>query len=145
MAVSMDDRWIYIEGKRDGRAYVANVRHPLEALRNPEYEHHVALTLSYAAHWRTGLPKPHELTRLQDFEDSMIVRLQGHGILAGSETCDATRIVHLYLRGGGALLEVFRKRERAGQQGGLKTTVTHDPEWCEIAHLAQASERAAAA
>jgi hypothetical protein len=141
----MHDGWIYIEGKRDGRAYVANVRHPLEALRNPEYEHHVALALAYAAHWRTGLPKPNELMRLQDFEDAMIVRLQGHGILAGSETSDARRIVHLYLRGGGALLEVFRRHERAGRQDGLEVTVTHDPEWLEIAHLAQASERAAAA
>jgi hypothetical protein len=145
MAVSMHDRWIHIEGKRDGRAYVANVRHPLEALRNPEYEHHVALTLSYAAHWRTGLPKPDELMRLQDFEDMMIVRLQGHGIVVGSETGDARRTVHVYLRGGGPLLEVFRRHEAAAQQDGLVVTVTHDPEWREIAHLARASERADAA
>jgi hypothetical protein len=141
----MDDRWIYIEGRRDGRAYMANVRHPLEDVRNPEYEHHVALTLSYGTHWRTGLPRPGELTRLQDFEDGMIRRLHGHGILAGTETTGGWRTMHLYLRGGGPLLEVFRQHERAGQRDGLRVTVTHDPEWIEVEHLAQASARGAAA
>jgi len=86
-----------------------------------------------------------ELNRLQDFEDTMIRRLHGNGILAGSETTDGRRTMHLYLRGGGPLLEVFRKHERAGQQDGLRVTVTHDPEWLEVAHLAQASARATAA
>ncbi len=141
----MDDSWIYIEGKRAGRAYMANVRHPLTELRNPEYEHHVAVTLGYAPHWRTGLPKPKELTRLQDLEDRMIEHLGDHGMLVGSETTNAQRTVHLYIRGGGPLLEMYRKHERAGKQGGLGVTVTHDPEWLAVDHLAQASLRAVAA
>jgi hypothetical protein len=143
-ARSMDDSWIYIEGKRGGRAYMANVRHPLADLRHPDYEHHITLELRYAPHWLTGLPKPRELTRLQDFEDRTISHLEGHGVLAGSETCDATRTVHLYIRGGGRILELYRKRAATPKGPGVSVSVSHDPEWREIDHLAQASQRAAA-
>ncbi len=140
----MEDSWIYIEGKRDGRAYMANVRHPLEEFREPEYAHHVRLTLDYGAHWRTGLPKPKELERLQDFEERMSSHLEGHGVLAGSETTDAKRIVHLYVRGGGPVLARFEKLEREGKKGGVTAAVRHDPEWIGIRHLAAVSVRAAA-
>jgi hypothetical protein len=134
----MEDSWIYIEGKRNGRAYMANVRHPLDELRHPEYDHHVALTLDYTPHWRTGLPKPKELTRLQDFEDRIISRLEGHGVLAGSETIDARRTIHLYIRGGGPLLAMYRERADAGKRGGVTVTVAHDPDWRAVEHLTKA-------
>jgi hypothetical protein len=134
----MDDSWIYIEGRRNGRAYMAAVRHPLAEMRHPEYEHHVALTLDYAPHWRTGLPKPKELLRLQDLEDRLSSRVEGHGVLAGAETTDAKRTVHLYIRGGGPMLEMYRDRERGGKQGGVAVTVTHDPDWQGVAHLTDA-------
>jgi hypothetical protein len=140
----MEDSWIYIEGKRDGRAYMAHVRHPLEAWRNAEYEHHVAVTLDYAPHWRTGMPGPNELTRLQDFEERVSSHLEGHGVLAGSETSGGKRIVHLYVRGGGPVLELYRKLERGGKKGGVTVRVTGDAEWSDIDHLAQASVRASA-
>jgi hypothetical protein len=94
-------------------------------LRNPEYEHHIAITLDYGAHCRTGLPKPRELKRLQEFESRIIAHLDGHGMVAGSETADARRTVHVYVR-------------------GIQYTVTHDPEWRPVAHLAQVSARRAA-
>src|SRR5689334_11418527 len=134
----MDDSWIYFEGKRNGLAYMANVRHPLVELREPDSDHHVAVTLPYKPNWRTGLPKPDELTRLQDYEDRTIANLQGHGVLAGSETCDAKRTVHLYVRDG-RIVEMFRRK----QSEGKLVRVTHDPEWRAIDHFARVSAQRA--
>jgi hypothetical protein len=142
--LDMSDRWIHFEAKYDGVPYMANVRHPLAELRNPEYEHHVLVTLHYAAHWRTGLPKPNALPRLQDFEDRVISHLDGHGMLAGSETGDARRRVHLYIRGGGSVLDLFRRMEARGKHKGVEVAVTHDPEWRSVEHLAALSARHAA-
>src|SRR5919108_3956080 len=87
----MDDNWLYIEGKRRGRPYTASVRVPFGPSRWPEYDHHVTVVLRYAPHWRTGLPKPKELTRLQDFEDRMIESLGDLGALVATETTDMRR------------------------------------------------------
>lgn len=130
----MDDTWTYMEGRRAGRDYTASVRTPLDRRRWPDYDHHVVVALGYAPHWRTGLPKPKELTRLQDLEDRMIDALEGHGALVASETTDATRTVHLYIRGGGQLAEFYGGH---GKQGSVEITIEHDPEWRGVAHLAE--------
>jgi len=94
----MDDRWTYLEGRRAGRPYAASLRTPLRPDCWPNFDHHVVISLGYAPHWRTGLPKPRELTRLQEIEDRMIDGLEGHGALVATETTDAARTVHLYIR-----------------------------------------------
>lgn len=142
-----DDCWIYREGKRDGHEYTASARDPLDRARWPGLDHHVALTLGYAPHWWTGLPKPKELTRLQDFEDDLIERLAAtaSGELVASETTQARRTIHLYLRADCLMLEYFRGR--AAQDGGRKgpwVTVTHDPAWACVAHLVPPARAAVA-
>jgi hypothetical protein len=139
---SVEERWVHVEGKRGGRAYTASVRHPFDRTGWPEFEHHVAVAIDYAPHWRTGLPKGRELTRLQDLEDRMIEQLEGHGVLVASETTDATRTVHLFIRDGGPLIEMYRDWQRRGKQGGLAVTVVHDPQWQTVAYLAQVAARA---
>jgi hypothetical protein len=136
MVRNMEDQWLYMEGKRAGRPYTASLRIPFDRARWPEYDHHVALVLRYGAHWRNGLPKAPELTRLQDLEDRMIDTLEGHGALVATETADAKRTIHLYVRGGGPLAEGFHRRASA--------TVTHDPQWERVAHLSAAVARRAA-
>ena len=39
--------------------------------------------------------------------------------------------MHLFIRGGGSLLEMYREEERRGNT----VTVTHDPDWTGVAHL----------
>jgi hypothetical protein len=139
----MDDRWLYLEGRRDGHAYTAGVRLPFDPALWPSYDHHVAISVDYAAHWRTGLPKPEELPRLQGFEDRMIAGLDAHGVLVASETGDRRRTIHVFIRGGGLLLEMYRDWESRGKQGGVAVSVAHDPEWLTVAHLAECAARAA--
>jgi hypothetical protein len=129
-----DDRWLYVELKRDGRPHAAALRLPFDRTRWPDYQHHVALAVAYAPHWRTGMPRnAKELTRLQDLEDRWIASLQGHGALVATETGDAQRTVHLYFRGGGDLEASL----------GQRATVTHDPAWAQVAHLSVFAVRAA--
>jgi hypothetical protein len=135
----MDDAWKYIEGKRSGRPYMAAMRIPFDPARWPEYDHHVEMRVDYGAHWRTGLPKPAELTRLQDLEDSMIAKLEGHGALVATETCDAVRTIHLFIRGDGPVVEMYRRRASAGKQGHVELAVAHDPQWRRVAHLPTAA------
>jgi hypothetical protein len=133
----MEDNWIYREGRRNGHAYAASSRDPLDPARWPEFDHHVELKLGYAPHWRTGLPKPQELTRLQEFEDDLIARLSSYGELVATETTQAQRTVHLYLRAGCMLLEMFRDwATRDGGRKGPWVAVRHDPQWEGVAHLA---------
>lgn len=139
----MGDDWLCIEGKRAGRAYMASVRDPLDRALWPEYDHHVAVTVDYAAHWRTGLPKPEELTRLQDLEDSLTAHLESHGMLAGSETTDAKRTIHLFVRGGGPLVQMWRDLDATGKKDGVSVALAHDPEWLGVAHLPRAGAAAA--
>ena len=138
-----DDRWIYIEGTRDGRAYAASARVPLDRTAWPEFDHHVAIEVGYAPQWRTGLPKPKELERLQDLEDRMMGNMHGHGVFIGSETCDGRRTMHFFVRGAGPLVEMYRERERRGRERGVAVAVAHDPAWERVAHLAAAAARAA--
>jgi len=139
----MGDNWLYVEGKRDGRPYAAGIRVPLTPDRWPGFDHHVTLELGYAPHWRTGWPKPKELTRLQEFEDRLIEHLEGHGALVATETSDATRTIHLLLRGGG-LVDMYRDRERLNDKPGISVTVVHDPQWVTLARLSAIVARAAA-
>jgi len=136
----MDDRWTYLEGRRAGRPYAASLRTPLRPDCWPNFDHHVVISLGYAPHWRTGLPKPRELTRLQEIEDRMIDGLEGHGALVATETTDAARTVHLYIRGGGLLAEFYRG---FGRQGAVGIRIEHDPEWTQVAHLAARANAAA--
>lgn len=130
-----DDRWLYIEGNRDGSAFMASLRTPLDPTSWPDFDHHVAIEVGYAPQWRTGLPKPKELTRLQDLEDRLMARMEGHGVLVASETSGARRTMHFFIRGGGPLAEMYRERERKGRKGGIAVSVTHDPAWERIAHI----------
>jgi hypothetical protein len=139
----MDDNWLYIEGKRGGRPYTASVRVPFGPARWPEYDHHVTVVLRYAPHWRTGLPKPKELTRLQDFEDRMIESLGDLGALVATETTDMHRTIHARLPEG-EVLEMYREWERRDEGRGVSVTVTHDPEWATVPHLLEVAGRAAA-
>jgi Family of unknown function (DUF695) len=143
MVHNMDDRWMYVEGKREGRPYAAALRIPFGPARWPEYDHHVVLALEYLGNWRNGLPKPKELIRLQDFEDGIIEKLEGHGALVATETGSGTRTIHLFIRGGG-LVELYRDYERRDEVRGMKVRVAHDPQWEGVAHLAALAERAAA-
>ena len=138
----MDDSWLYLETKRDGRAWMAGVRVPFGPSRWPAFDHQVTLVLRYAPHWRTGLPKPKELTRLQEFEDRMIETIGTDGAVVATETSDMRRTIHLRLPEG-ALLDQYREWEREYTKGGLVVTVEHDPEWAAVAHLAQYAARAA--
>jgi hypothetical protein len=138
----MEDNWLYLEGKREGCAWTAGVRLPFGPARWPDFDHQVTLVLRYAPHWRTGLPKPKELPRLQDFEDRMIDTIGADGAVVATETSDMKRTVHLRLPEGG-LLEMYRNWEREHTKGGLVVTVEHDPEWAAVAHLAQFAQRAA--
>jgi hypothetical protein len=143
MHVNMEDQWLYREGKRDGRPYMASIRLPFDPARWREFDHHIAVAVTYGPHWRTGLPKPRELTRLQDLEDRMIAHLEGHGVLVATETSDATRTIHLLVRGGGPIVESFRERERRGKEKGVAVTVARDPAWEGLAHLMPDAARAA--
>jgi hypothetical protein len=132
---SAADGWLYVEAKKKGRDYMAGVRFPLEQTLRPDFDHHVAVTVDYAAHWRTGLPKPKDLPRLRDLEDSFLRNLESHGVFVGSESTDGRRTMHLFVRGEGPLVEMWRAHEAAGKQGGIAVTVRRDPHWDGIAHL----------
>ncbi len=137
----MADNWLYLEATRDGHAYVASFRVPFDPARWPEFDHHVALVLRYKPHWRTGLPKPDELTRLQEFEDLMIDVIGDGGALVAMETSDMRRTIHLRLPAG-ELLDMYRGW--VGQPDRVETTVEHDPEWRCLTHLSQLAAQAAA-
>jgi hypothetical protein len=139
----MDDDWLYVEGQRDGREYMAAVRVPFGPSRWPAFDHQVTLVLRYAPHWRTGLPKPKELTRLQDFEDGIIAAIGSHGAVVATETTDMRRTIHVRVPAG-PLLDTYRASERENRKGALVVTVEHDPAWTAVAHLAEVAARAAA-
>ncbi len=134
----MDETWAYLEGRRAGCAYHAFIRTPLDP--QPEFDHHVAIALGHAPHWRTGLPKEKELTRLQDLEDRLTASLDGHGVHVASETTDATRTVHLFIRGGGELADYVAGH---GRRGSVTMSIAHDPDWSAVAHIAASVQRAA--
>lgn len=134
-----EDCWHYREGKRDGHEFMAATRDPLDRARWPGCDHHVALRLGYTPHWWTGLPKPSELTRLQDFEDDLIEKLvaTSAGELVATETTQGRRTLHLYLRADSLMLEMFRgwAAKDPGKKGPW-VSVTQDPAWAGVAHLA---------
>jgi hypothetical protein len=138
----MDDNWLYLEGKRGGRAWAAGVRVPFGPTRWPEFDHQVTVVLDYTPHWRTGLPKnADELTRLQAFEDRMIEAIGDLGAVVATETSDMRRTIHLRLPQG-HLLDSYR-RWAAQRNKGVAIAVEHDPEWAAVEHLAQVAARAA--
>jgi hypothetical protein len=139
----MDDRWMYVEGKREGRPYAASLRIPFGPARWPEYDHHIVLTLEYLGNLRDGFPKPKELLRLQDFEDGLIDKLEGHGALVATETGAGRRTIHLFIRNGG-LVDLYRDYERRDDKRGMHVKVRHDPSWDGVAHLSALAARAAA-
>jgi len=141
MIHNMDDRWMYVEGKREGRPYAAALRIPFGPARWPEYDHHVVLAVDYLASRRNGLPKPKELMRLQDLEDAIIDDLEGHGALVATETGAGTRTIHVFVRNG-PIVEMYRAH--AQRDGAITVTVTHDPQWDGVAHLSVLAEPAAA-
>ena len=133
----MDDEWLFIDAKRGGRDYVASVRLPFDPWQWPEYDVHVAVALPYAPHWRSGLPKSAKvLSELQEREDRWIAMLEGHGALVATETSDAWRTMHLYIRDGGPMAVMFREMAEQPESRKRPTVaITPDPGWEGVAHL----------
>jgi hypothetical protein len=121
---------------------MAGVRYPLDRALWPDFDHPVAVTVDYAPQWRTGLPKPKDLPRLQNLEESLLANIEGHGVFLGSESTDGRRTLHLFVRGGGPLVEMWRAEEASGKQGGIAVAVRHDPDWNGVAHLRRISDAA---
>jgi uncharacterized protein DUF695 len=132
----MEDRWLYMEGTRAGKPYTASLSIPFDRSRWPGLDQHVALTLGYRAQRGNGLPRPDDLPRLQDLEESLIERLEGHGALVASESSAGARTLHMYLRAECPLALYFGRRADA--------TVTHDPHWLRVVHLSAVASRRAA-
>jgi hypothetical protein len=118
-----------------GLPVVTRTTVPIRPVDFPLYDQHVAVTVGYASAGADGLPGMATLTRLQQFEDALLAQAAGQALLAGHETHDHRRVLHLYADPVTDTAERLDGSLPAWLEGPVSVGVTLDPGWDEISQL----------
>jgi hypothetical protein len=108
---------------------------PMRAIDFPLYDQHIAVTLRYDPDGPTRLPDRMVLMRLQQFETDLEARLAGRAVLAGHQTWDGHRVVHVYADPATDTAGQLSASPPAWQDGPSSLDVSFDPGWDAVSHF----------
>jgi hypothetical protein len=108
---------------------------PMRAIDYPLYDQHIALTLRYDPDGPTRLPDRIVLVRLQQFETDLGTRLAGQAALAGHQTWDGRRVIHLYADPATDTAMRLSASPPPWQDGPSSVDISFDPGWDAVDHF----------
>ncbi|WP_433162837.1 DUF695 domain-containing protein [Kribbella sp. CA-247076] len=128
--------WKMLEGTRAGQRIIATAEYPLRSIRRPQLDTHAAVSIGYPVRREDGLPETEMLDELRQFEDHLTDRLGGSGNLLAHETTAGIRTLHYYVDGTTPAGEQLRAATTGWPHGRVTVSVTPDPAWTNVSHLA---------
>jgi hypothetical protein len=129
-----EPRWRNMSGIRAGKPILAMAQTRLRPARWPGHDLHIRMDVPYASRDENGFPERETLARLHAFEDHVAQHADGMVVVA-HETTDGVRTTHLYADSPVAA-EVLKPLTGGWQDGRVRITVTPDPRWEQVEHLA---------
>jgi hypothetical protein len=129
-----EPRWRNMSGKRAGKPIIATAQTRLRPAQWPGHDLHVRMDVPYSARDENGFPERDTLAALHAFEDHVAEHADGTVVVA-HETTDGVRTTHLYADSPVAA-EVLKPLVEGWQDGRVRITVTPDPRWEQVEHLA---------
>ena len=127
--------WRTLSGTRKDRALMAAAQSPLRAATHPGHDLHVRVDFPYAGRAGNGLPTRPALDELHALEDRLYQHADG-AVLVAHEMCDGLWTNHFYADRQAAAA-ALRPVVAAWPHGKIRITVTPDPKWSAVAHLAR--------
>jgi hypothetical protein len=127
-------RWRSLSGVRSGKPIIAMAQTRLRPARWPGHDLHIRMDVPYLARDENGFPERDTLAALHAFEDHVAGHADGMVVVA-HETTDGVRTTHLYADSPVAA-EVLKPLIGGWQDGRVRITVTPDPQWEQVDHLA---------
>jgi hypothetical protein len=134
MPAGGEPQWTVLSGNRGGRPVLASVCVPLKAARWPAADTHVRLDVPFHSANAGGLPVDGSLAALHAFEDRLFAYADGP-VLVAHESADGVRTYHLYADRQAAV-DALAPITASWPEGRVRTTVTPDPAWKGVSHLA---------
>lgn len=133
-ALDGEPRWRNMRGTRAGKPLLALAQTRLRPARWPGHDLHVRMEVPYASADENGFPDPTAREALYALEDHVAAHADGMVVVA-HETTGGVRTTHLYAHSpvAGDLLQPLVAGWRDGR---VRITVTPDPRWEQVAHLA---------
>ncbi|MBO3738159.1 DUF695 domain-containing protein [Actinoplanes flavus] len=128
------EQWLSMSGTRDGRPVVAIAQTPLRPARWPGHDLHIRVDVPYSRRDENGFPAKEAFPDLYALEDHIARHVDG-AVLVAHETSDGVRTTHLYADRPAAG-EALKPLTAAWPDGRVRITVTPDPAWERVAHLA---------
>lgn len=129
-----EPRWRNMSGIRGGKPIIAMAQTRLRPARWPGHDLHIRMDVPYSARDENGFPDKAALAELHGFEDHVAAHADGMVVVA-HETSDGVRTTHLYADSPVAA-EVLKPLIGGWQDGRVRITVTPDPRWEQVEHLA---------
>ncbi|GIE79293.1 hypothetical protein Aph02nite_52430 [Actinoplanes philippinensis] len=127
-------RWRNMSGRRAGKPIIAMAQTRLRPARWPGHDLHIRMDVPYTARDENGFPQREALAALHAFENHVAEHADGMVVVA-HETTDGVRTTHLYADSPVAA-EVLKPLIAGWQDGRVQLTVTPDPRWEQVEHLA---------
>jgi hypothetical protein len=127
--------WRTLTGTRSGKTMRAAAQTPLRPATHPAHDLHVRIEVRYADRAGNGLPTRAALDELYALEDRLYRRADG-AVLVAHEMCDGWWTNHFYADRRAAA-DALRPAVTSWPHGKARITVTHDPAWSAVAHLAR--------
>jgi hypothetical protein len=129
-----EERWRSMSGVRSGKPIVAMAQTRLRPARWPGHDLHIRMDAPYRDRDENGFPTREAMAALHAFEDHVAAHADGM-VLVAHETTDGVRTTHLYADSPVAA-DVLKPLITGWQDGRVRITVTPDPSWEQVAHLA---------
>ncbi|HKE51080.1 MAG TPA: DUF695 domain-containing protein [Actinomycetes bacterium] len=131
-----EPRWALLSGSTaTGLPVVATIRFPLHQVDYPLADQHVAVVLPYRDRTEQRLPTATALDALNEFEERLLTITEPGAVLAGHETANGRRIMHVYQDATAPMAAAISDLARGWRPGRASVAVTGDPGWTHIAHL----------
>lgn len=128
--------WALGEGTDDrGRPVIITVQVPLKSASAPHLDHYVGVSVPFSGRTEEGLPDEESLEALRRFEDHLVRRLGDSGRLVAHQTCDGSRLLHLYVDGTTPAVDQLRAAVSGWDQGRVGIVERHDPGWEAVGPL----------
>lgn len=109
----------------------------LSSVQAPDFDQLVAIQVPYRDHTPEGLPGPGSLPALQAFEDHLVTRINGSGVLVAALSVAGVRTLHFYVDSTTPAAEQLRAATVGWDQGPIKIDTQLDPAWEAVAPFRQ--------
>lgn len=119
-----------------GQVVMAAVQVPLAPATAAHLDAHVRIELPYPPGDERGLPGDAALEDLRVAEDGVRALLGDDGAVVAHESSGGLRTLHAYVDSGTDAVDRVRAAVPAWPHGRPRTTVTPDPAWRAVRHLA---------